>query len=180
MAGKDVLAKPYVILSVMALFFFLAVNLPRIIHPVPGGVITPVVFPDVYVSANHNGRGLVLNITNLMNKTILIELVKTGENKENKVYVNKTLLPGKSIVIYVPLNKTCDPGIGYISVVVNGRRYHVLFSYVCRFNTGYISSSPFSSSNSISSSFSSPSVPVPLTSCASSRIISSSIILPSL
>ncbi len=177
MAGKDVLAKPYVILSIMALFFFLAVNLPRIIHPVPGGVITPVVFPDVYVSANHNGRGLVLNITNLMNRTILIEFVKTGENK---VYVNKTLLPGESMVIYAPLNKTCDPGIGYISVVVNGRRYHVLFSYACRFNTGYIFSSPFSSSNSMSSSFSSPSVPVPLTSCASSRIISSSIILPSL
>ncbi len=177
MVDKDVLAKPYVVLSIMALFFFLAVNLPRIFHPVPVGGITPVVFPDVYVLANHNGHGLVLNITNLMNRTILIEFVKT---RENEVYVDKTLLPGDSMVIYVPLNKTCDPGIGYISVAVNGRRYHILFSYACGFNTGYIFSSPFSSSNSISSSFSSPSVPVPLTSRASSRIISSSIILPSL
>ncbi len=177
LVDKDVLAKPYIVLTVMALFFLLAVNLPRIFHPVPGGEITPVVFPDVCVSVNHKGHSLVLNITNITNRTVLIKYVRI---RENKIYVDRTLLPGESMIIYVSLNKTCNPGIGYISVVINGRRYHVLFSYACGFDTGYIVSSPFSSSNSISSSFSSPSVPAPLTSCASSRIISSSIILPSL
>lgn len=90
MTGKDVLGKPYVVLSIMALFFFIAINLPRILHPMPSGEIAPPIFPRIYASVKCISHGLVVNITNGMNKTVLIYTVST---REHKIYVNKTLLP---------------------------------------------------------------------------------------
>ncbi len=86
----DVLGKPYVILSIMALFFFIGISLPRILHPVPSSEITPVIFPNVCVSTKYIGHKIVVNVTNNMNRTVLIEFVRI---RDDKVHVNKALLP---------------------------------------------------------------------------------------
>jgi len=125
---KDVLAKPYVVLSIMAVFFFLALNLPRIFHPVPMNSVETIVFPNVSVSAKYLGDSIRLNITNNMNISVtIVSIVAPGE----KINVERILSPGNYTLVYIPSNTTCKPGIGYVVVAIGNRKYNVLFPFVC-------------------------------------------------
>lgn len=128
MVDKDVLAKPYVVLTIMAVFFFLAMNLPRLFHPVPMNSVETIVFPDVTVSTEPLTSGVRLNITNNMNISVtIVSVITPGE----KIVLERVLSPKNYTLIYIPCNTTCKPGIGYVVVAIGSHKYNILFPYSC-------------------------------------------------
>ncbi len=128
MVDNNVLAKPYIVLFLMAIFFLLAINLPKLFHPSSSSVIAPIMFPRIHVSAECNDHMLSINITNDANETALIDYIAF---RNTRIYVNKTIPPNRTITIHTFMKDIDSSGIAYARVVLNGHKYNILFMYTC-------------------------------------------------